>query len=203
MTAEALARAPRGSALAQALRTGPNVVTLSRLALLAVALLAFGLGAVKLALLLGALAGATDYIDGWWARRTGQVSRLGEILDQFCDVVLEISLLLMAVSLGFLPLAVMLPQILREVWVQCLRRSSIELGENIPSRLSGKLKAAFMGWSFIPLYLGGLGVAGASSPALLLAGQVGIGMGVALTLLSGLQYTLSWAAVFERRTERR
>jgi CDP-diacylglycerol--glycerol-3-phosphate 3-phosphatidyltransferase len=189
----------RGSALGRALTTGPNLVTLSRLGLLGGALGVFALGAVKPALLLGALAGATDYVDGWWARRTGQVSRLGEILDQFCDVVLEITLLLMAIALHLLPLWVLLPQILREVWVQCLRRSSIELGENIPSRRSGKLKAAFMGWSCLPLFLGGLGGAGAASAALLLLGQVGIAVGVGLTVLSGAQYTASWAAIFNRR----
>jgi CDP-diacylglycerol--glycerol-3-phosphate 3-phosphatidyltransferase len=189
---------PRGGALRRALSTGPNLVTLSRLALLGLALAGFSLGQVKVALLLGALAGATDYLDGWWARRTGQVTRLGEILDQFCDVVLEVTLLLMAISLQLLPLWVLLPQILREVWVQCLRRSSIELGQNIPSRLSGKLKAAFMGWSCLPLFLGGLGGAGAASPTLLLVGQVGIAVGVGLTVLSGLQYTAAWVAIYDR-----
>ena len=186
------------SYLFRALTTGPNLVTLSRLGLLAAALTAFALGAIRPALLLGALAGVTDYVDGWLARRTGQVSRLGEILDQFCDVVLEISLLVMAIAMGLLPLVVLLPQILREVWVQCLRRSSIELGENIPSRLSGKLKAAFMGWSFAPLYVGALDLAGPASPILLRAGQAGIAVGVLLTIVSGVQYTASWAAIFER-----
>jgi phosphatidylglycerophosphate synthase len=33
--------------------------------------------------LLAILAGITDYLDGYIARRTGQITRLGEILDQF------------------------------------------------------------------------------------------------------------------------
>ena len=75
------------------------------------------LGAVHLAIALGALTGITDYLDGWLARRTGQVTRLGEILDQFCDVVLELTLLTVAVSLGVLPLWVIVVHVLREVWV--------------------------------------------------------------------------------------
>ena len=191
------------SALFRALTTGPNLITLSRLALLAGALGAFTLGALGPALLMGAVAGATDYLDGWLARRTRQVSRLGEILDQFCDVVLEISLSLMAVGLGLLPLVILLPQILREVWVQCLRRHSIELGENIPSRFSGKLKAAFMGWSFVPLFTGALGMAGAASPLLVRVGQGGIAVGLALTVISAVGYTASWAAIYERHARRK
>ena len=183
--------------LRAALATGPNLITLSRLALLAVALPGFYLfGAVHLAIALGALAGITDYLDGWLARRTGQVTRLGEILDQFCDVVLELTLLTVAVSLGVLPLWVIVLHVLREIWVAAIRRSSIELGTNIPSRRSGKLKAAFVGWSCLPLLVGAAGLAGGWSLVLVRVGQVGLGLGLALTVVSGLGYTADWARVY-------
>ena len=182
--------------LRAALATGPNLITLSRLALLAVALPAFFLGAVHLAIALGALAGVTDYLDGWLARRTGQVTRMGEILDQFCDVVLELTLLTVAVSLGVLPLWVIVLHVLREIWVAAIRRSSIELGTNIPSRRSGKLKAAFVGWSCLPLLVGAASLAGGWSPALVTIGQAGLAIGLALTVVSGLAYTADWARAY-------
>ena len=180
-----------------ALATGPNLITLSRLALLGIALPGFYVfGAVHLAIALGALAGITDYLDGWLARRTGQVTRLGEILDQFCDVVLELTLLTVAVSLGVLPLWVIVLHVLREIWVAAIRRSSIELGTNIPSRRSGKLKAAFVGWSCLPLLVGAAGLAGGWSSWLVMLGQVGVGIGLALTVVSGVAYTADWARAY-------
>jgi cardiolipin synthase len=34
---------------------------------------------------LTAVVGSTDWVDGWLARRTGQVSRLGQLLDPLAD----------------------------------------------------------------------------------------------------------------------
>jgi cardiolipin synthase (CMP-forming) len=67
-------------------RTIPNLFTAVRFALVApiVALLLSGaqpLGAAALA----AVFGATDWIDGWLARRLRQVSHLGTILDPLAD----------------------------------------------------------------------------------------------------------------------
>ena len=189
--------APRQRKLVAALTTPPNLVTLSRLGLIGAAFAAAGLGAPRLALLLGFLAGASDYVDGWLARRTGRVTRLGEILDQFCDVVVELACLVCAVGAGALPLGVLVPWALREVWVVSLRRSSIELGENIPTHWTGKLKAAFIGWSALPLFAGLLGVAGGASHALVQLGRAGVAVGIALTLVSGLAYTAAWVRIYE------
>jgi cardiolipin synthase (CMP-forming) len=183
--------------LRAALCTPPNLVTLSRLALIGAAFSAAGLGAPRLALVMGALAGASDYVDGWLARRTGRVTRLGEILDQFCDVVVELACLVCAIGAGALPLGALVPWALREVWVVSLRRSSIELGENIPTHWTGKLKAAFIGWSALPLFAGLLGVGGGLSQALLQLGRVGVAVGLGLSVVSGLAYTASWIRIYE------
>ena len=177
-------------------------MTLSRLALIGAAFCAAGLGAARLALLCGASAGASDYVDGWLARRTGRVTRLGEILDQFCDVVVELCCLLCAVGAGVMPLGALVPWVLREVWVACLRRSSIELGENIPTHWTGKLKAAFVGWSALPLFAGLLRVGGESSGLLLEVGRAGMAVGIGLSIVSGLAYTARWVRVYESRGSR-
>jgi cardiolipin synthase len=185
------------SKLRAALASPPNLVTLSRLGLIGAAFVVAGLGAPRLALTFGAAAGASDYVDGWLARRTGRVTRLGEILDQFCDVVLELGCLVGAISAGALPLLAIVPWALREVWVVAIRRSSIELGENIPTHWTGKLKAAFLGWSALPLFAGLLRVGGQASSALLALGQAGVAVGLTLSLVSGLVYTASWVRVYE------
>jgi cardiolipin synthase len=183
--------------LVVALTTPPNLMTLSRLALIGGAFCVAGLGAPRVGLLLGFLAGASDYVDGWLARRTGRVTRLGEILDQFCDVVVELGCLVCAVGAGVLPVGVLVPWALREVWVVSLRRSSIELGENIPTHWTGKLKAAFLGWSALPLFAGLLHVGGAASGALLEIGRAGVAVGIGLSVVSAAAYTASWCRIYE------
>jgi CDP-diacylglycerol--glycerol-3-phosphate 3-phosphatidyltransferase len=193
----------RRSALLADLATGPNLVTLSRLALVLGVFVAYAMDAYAVGLGLGVLAGASDYVDGWLARRTGQVTRLGEILDQVCDVALELAFLVFAISLGAVPVALLVPYVLREIWVVSLRRYSIELGENIPSRLSGKLKASFVGWSMVPLLIGAVRWTGALSPALVRFGRITLALGLGLGLVSGVEYTIAFVRIYERRARKR
>jgi CDP-diacylglycerol--glycerol-3-phosphate 3-phosphatidyltransferase len=63
----------------------PNAVTVSRLVLSIVlfVLLAYGYFQTSLALFL--IAAGTDWVDGYWARKYGQITQLGRILDPFAD----------------------------------------------------------------------------------------------------------------------
>jgi cardiolipin synthase len=69
--------------------TLPNAVTAARLAAVPVFLwLLFGVQDRLAAAVLLAVLGATDWVDGWLARRLGQVSTLGKVLDPVADRVL-------------------------------------------------------------------------------------------------------------------
>jgi cardiolipin synthase len=69
--------------------TIPNGVTAARLVAIPVFLwLLFGVQNRVAAAALLAVLGATDWIDGWLARRLGQVSTLGKVLDPVADRVL-------------------------------------------------------------------------------------------------------------------
>jgi hypothetical protein len=81
----------------------------------------------------------------------------------------------------------------------CLRRSSIELGENIPTHWTGKLKSAFVGWSALPLFAGLLRVGGEASGFLVALGRAGVLAGIALSVASGLVYTAAWVRIYEAR----
>lgn len=69
--------------------TLPNAVTAIRLAAVPVFVwLVFGLQDRLAAAVLLAVLGATDWVDGWLARRLDQVSTLGKVLDPVADRVL-------------------------------------------------------------------------------------------------------------------
>src|SRR4030095_11128936 len=64
-----------------AILTAPNVITFTRLLLMAVCAWLLVDGRWAAGLWLTAVVGSTDWVDGWLARRTGSVSRLGELID--------------------------------------------------------------------------------------------------------------------------
>src|SRR2546423_8570177 len=128
------------SNFARELRSAPNLLSLSRIVLALAAVPLFVFVSPGLALVVGTVGALTDLFDGMLARATGQVTRLGEILDQFGDLVFESSMLLLAVARGFFPAALLGMYLLREFWVSGIRRFMAGEGINIPRSLSGKLK---------------------------------------------------------------
>jgi cardiolipin synthase len=188
---------------ARDLRTAPNLVTLSRILLVAISLVFYARGNVVGALVLGTTAGVTDYLDGWLARRTGQVTRLGEILDQYCDIILEFGYLLMGVFAGLGVALWVLPlYVFRETWVSAIRRWVSGVGGNIPSTLWGKTKSGFIGWSCVPLFIAPA-ITSLGAPRVGLGvrwlGQAGLAVGMTLSLISAVQYTRSFIAIYDER----
>ena len=102
-------------------RTWPNLITLIRLAMLPVFLwLLFGTGhRADAAWLLGAL-GATDWVDGYVARRINQVSSVGKVLDPVADRVLTMTGLIAVASAGGVPWWFAIATLVREVLVSGL-----------------------------------------------------------------------------------
>jgi len=80
-----------------------NLLTLLRLVLAPVILQAALMGQDRLVLALLALAALTDIGDGWVARRTGRVSRLGTVLDPVADKAVVVGALLGGALAGKLP----------------------------------------------------------------------------------------------------
>jgi cardiolipin synthase len=68
-----------------AIRTAPNAISFGRLLLMPVCAWLLGSGHDGVGIIVTGAVGATDWVDGWLARRTGQVSRLGQLLDPFAD----------------------------------------------------------------------------------------------------------------------
>ncbi|MEO7804741.1 MAG: CDP-alcohol phosphatidyltransferase family protein [Actinomycetota bacterium] len=73
--------------------TVPNVISSARLSLVPIFVWAALTGRNTLAFILLAVVGSTDWVDGYVARRTGQVSVLGKLLDPVADRVAIVAVL--------------------------------------------------------------------------------------------------------------
>jgi CDP-diacylglycerol--glycerol-3-phosphate 3-phosphatidyltransferase len=66
----------------------PNVLTISRIVLSVFCFVCFVFEWYLAALIFFAIAAGTDWVDGFWARRYGQITQLGRILDPFADKII-------------------------------------------------------------------------------------------------------------------
>ena len=77
-----------------------------------------------------ALAGVTDWLDGWYARRTGQVSPLGEFLDPVADKLIVATALVLVVARDHAWYVVLTAAVIigREIAISALREWMAEMG---------------------------------------------------------------------------
>jgi CDP-diacylglycerol--glycerol-3-phosphate 3-phosphatidyltransferase len=131
-----------GSAASDRILTVPNVLSLARLALAIVLFVAVERAAWIPACWLFLVAASTDWVDGWWARRFGQVSRLGRIFDPLVDKVIVCgAYVLLAGRDGsaILPWMAVVVTV-RELIVTAVRAEMERAGRDFSAALSGKLK---------------------------------------------------------------
>lgn len=125
----------------------PNLLTLSRIAFLfvIVALLyAPFRGAGALAFFLFIVAAVTDWADGYMARKTGQISNFGKLMDALADKVLMVGIFVTLLALeGFLPwwcIFLVLLIIMREFLITGLRLVAASQGKVLAAEKGGKIK---------------------------------------------------------------
>ncbi len=124
----------------------PNAITLSRLVLTAVFVVAMGfdgLGGKMTALVSFSVAAATDWLDGYLARRMGLVTPLGKLLDPLADKILVCAAFVFMSVEGFAPVWVTAVIIGREFLVTGLRQIAIEAGQVLAADRLGKWKTGF------------------------------------------------------------
>lgn len=81
----------------------PNAITLSRIALVPVFILLLKDGNYPLALVVFLIAGASDALDGFLAKRLNVVTQFGAVVDPAADKILLVSAYVMLTILGHLP----------------------------------------------------------------------------------------------------
>ena len=123
----------------------PNRLTLARILAVPVFLLLLYLpfpGHRLIALIVFLLAAGTDVVDGYLARRFGQVTNFGKLMDPLADKLLTLAALLWFVEQHQMPAWVVLIVAAREFAVTTLRLVAVDCGRIIPAGLSGKVKTA-------------------------------------------------------------
>jgi CDP-diacylglycerol--glycerol-3-phosphate 3-phosphatidyltransferase len=117
----------------------PTIITFSRI----VIIFPFILVASENPLLgaaLFAIASLTDLIDGYLARRSKQVTKLGILLDPIADKLLVISALIVLVDMELIPAWIAIVIIVREFMVTGLRFVALSKDIVIPAEMGGKIK---------------------------------------------------------------
>ena len=179
---------PAGANAEDRILTVPNLISAARLACIPWFLwLLFGAeDRWSAALLWGAL-GATDWVDGWWARRFDSVSKVGKMLDPVTDrAVLLVGVLAVGVD-GSVPWWLVILTLAREALVAVVGLVLLSLGAK-PIDVTWWGKCATFGLYFcFPLLL-----AGSSDIAIAtgfqVAGWVCAAPSLAYSYLSALQY---------------
>ena len=120
----------------------PNMLSLVRL-LLAVAV--GGLIEIQwywLAAVTFVVAAGTDFVDGWWARRFNQITKLGRILDPFVDKIIITAALVALVGQPASQIAAWMVTLIlgRELLVTSLRAMGEGKGGDFSARWLGKWK---------------------------------------------------------------
>jgi cardiolipin synthase len=125
--------------------TIPNAIGFARLAaipgFLAVALSSHS-GKDTLAVVLFAVIGWADYLDGFAARLTGQYSRLGALLDPIIDRLLVVSGMAVAWRFALLPRWALAVVIGRELLMLILSRIALRRGIELKINWPGRLGVA-------------------------------------------------------------
>ena len=135
-----------------------------------------------------AVAMATDWLDGWYARRTRRSSNLGRLLDPVADKLLVMATFIVLV--GIVPAWMVAAIVSREFLLTGLRLAALERGVVIGARDLGKLKT---GMQAVAAGLAGLAAGGAFSHDVAWWATL---VALLFTWISGLDYLLSAPRVF-------
>jgi CDP-diacylglycerol--glycerol-3-phosphate 3-phosphatidyltransferase len=171
----------------------PNSLTIARIflvPLLVVVLLTkfegrlvLGLPVELVAAAIFGLASLTDWLDGYLARRRGQVTWVGQVLDPIADKLLICSTLVSLVQLELVPAWIVAVIIGREFAITGLRSIAYARGLSMPASPLGKAKMISQVVAILLLILGW-----ERMPLLLLAGQAAMWVVLATALISACDY---------------
>ncbi len=189
----------------------PNQLTTLRL-LLAVVMFATIVWEFYLAsLVLFVIAAGTDWLDGYFARKYGQVTTLGRILDPFADKVIicgAFIFLLAVPAMTRVPWGLRAWMVVvivgRELLVTALRSFLEERGADFSAQMAGKLKMVFQclaaGMALFYLhYVGPQPADVAKAPTWLHVALAGsIWAAVILTVYSGIGYVFAAVRLLQR-----
>ena len=124
----------------------PNTITCFRLLLTAIFIAAITINepwADLLAMICFSVAAASDWFDGYYARKLNLVTSLGKLLDPLADKILVAAGFVYLTAAGYCPVWVTCVIIGREFMVTGLRQIAVEQGVVIAADRLGKWKTTF------------------------------------------------------------
>ena len=89
------------------------------------------------------LAGVTDLLDGYIARRNHLVTALGKFMDPLADKILNYSVMVLLIPEGLVPAMTIVLILIREFLVSGIRQTAVEQGTVIAANVFGKVKTIF------------------------------------------------------------
>ncbi|MEQ1563042.1 MAG: CDP-diacylglycerol--glycerol-3-phosphate 3-phosphatidyltransferase [Nitrospiraceae bacterium] len=171
----------------------PNFITLTRILLIPVFVVLFATPTPDRSLsaaIVFIVAAVTDMLDGYLARRNGQVTTLGKLLDPIADKLLVLSALILLLNIDRVSALVAILIIAREVAVTGIRAIAAGEGMVIAAETTGKYKMALQVVAIVMLILEGTFLSGLGN--LHLAGIVTLYLSLVLGYVSGAQYVWSF-----------
>ena len=178
----------------------PNVLTSVRIllapALLAVFFHAEGESRLTASLCLFLAAGLTDCLDGLAARKLGQITTLGKVLDPIADKLFTASVLLCLTCANVIPWPVLAVIVLKELYMGAGAAACLKNHIDVASDIYGKLATAL----FYPAVL--LAWPWHGMPALSHVGRGLIFLSVALSILAAVHYTLASLKAYRAQKQR-
>ena len=137
--------------------TPANIITVGRIFLIPVVMVFMTDGApwkgwVSMSIFV--VAGISDLIDGWLARRYQQVSIIGSFLDPLADKLMVMAVMVMLIPLGRIPAWLVVIILARELVITGLRGIASAEGIIISASAGGKFKTAYQifGLSFMLIH---------------------------------------------------
>ncbi len=174
----------------------PNQLTAARLALSIGVFVLIPLQMYLPALVVFAIAAGTDWVDGWWARKYKQVTKLGRVFDPFVDKILICGTFIFLAAEKDSGIHAWMAVVVmgREMLVTVLRTMVEQGGGDFSAKMAGKLKMVFqclaVGASLVVLmYLqGGSKVSTEEDAWLFWTLHISAWLAVLSTIYSGLEY---------------
>lgn len=177
----------------------PNQLTVARLLLSIVLFVLIAYESYLASLIVFVIAASTDWLDGYWARKYGQVTNLGRILDPFVDKIIICGTFIFLVSIPNSGVRAWMAVLVvgRELLVTALRSYLEGEGADFSASMSGKLKMVFQciaaGLALFALHQGPL-----RSDTLAWAVEISVWAAVLLTIASGSAYIFKAIALLRR-----
>ena len=171
----------------------PNLLTFTRILLIPVFVVLFSTpdpDRSLMAAIVFVVAAVTDMLDGYLARKSGQVTKLGKLLDPIADKLLVLSALILLVNVDRVSALVAILIIARELGVTGIRAIAAGEGMIIAAETTGKYKMALQVVAIVMLILEGTSLVVLGN--LHLAGIVTLYLSLVLGYVSGGQYVWSF-----------